>query len=256
MIILRSVLMLAVVVALAACQTTGGTAATISNTNSAATMLAAGHTALSMKEGARARPPIGYVGFCIRYRDDCRPESGAPLTTASTSAVAGHQAAVNAPEAVTLTSGKWRELNEINSYFNSTIRPMNDIDLVQKVEWWDYAINAAGDCEDYVLEKRRALIARGWPADALLITVVRQWNGDGHAVLTVVTDKGDLILDNMTMGIVSFDKAPYTWLMRQSRQHPMHWVKLDGKGTAASTASTSAASTQVPRFVAEGSSGL
>jgi predicted transglutaminase-like cysteine proteinase len=252
MIILRSVLMLAVVVVLAACQTTGGTAATLTS-NSASAM--APNAAPAMKEGARARPPIGYVGFCLRHREDCQPADSS-LTTASTGMAASMQRAANAPAAVALTAGKWRELNEVNSYFNSTIRPVNDIDLVQKIEWWDYAINSAGDCEDYVLEKRRALIARGWPADALLITVVRQLNGEGHAVLTVVTDKGDLILDNMTMGIVSFDKAPYTWLMRQSRQHPMHWVKLNGEGTAARTASTKASDTRSPSFVAEGPSGL
>ncbi len=31
----------------------------------------------------------------------------------------------------------------------------------------------------------------GWPREALLITVVRDKKGDGHAVLTVKTDKGD-----------------------------------------------------------------
>ena len=36
----------------------------------------------------------------------------------------------------------------------------------------------------------------GWPRQALLITVVRDKKGDGHAVLTVKTDKGEFILDN------------------------------------------------------------
>ncbi|MGD1935264.1 MAG: transglutaminase-like cysteine peptidase [Candidatus Phaeomarinobacter sp.] len=241
MFILRSVLMLAVVFALAACQTTGSSAAPAKFSNAA---MPAHTNATAMVEGARSRPPIGYIGFCLRHREDCQPSDD--ITTASTG-----EAATAHLSAVTLTAQKWRELNDVNTYFNRTVRPVNDIDLVQKVEWWSYAINSAGDCEDYVLEKRRALIARGWPADALLITVVRQWNGEGHAVLTVVTDKGDLILDNMAMGIVSFDKAPYSWLMRQSRQHPMHWVKLNGEGTAANTASTQSAN-----LVAEGTSGL
>lgn len=233
MIILRSLLMLAVVVALAACQTTGGTSPVTASKSIKSAAPAATH--LAMVEGQAARPPIGYIGFCLRNRQDCEP--AADITTAS----AGTVSTQNLP-AVALTATKWAELNEVNSYFNKTVRPVNDIDLVQKIEWWSYAINSAGDCEDYVLEKRRALIARGWPADALLITVVRQWNGEGHAVLTVVTDKGDLVLDNMAMGIVSFDKAPYSWLMRQSRQHPMHWVKLNGEGTSARTASLAAKS--------------
>ena len=37
---------------------------------------------------------------------------------------------------------------------------------------------------------------RGWPESKLLITVVRDENNEGHAVLTVRTDEGDFILDN------------------------------------------------------------
>jgi len=248
MFILRSALMLAVVFALAACQTTGSSASPTTPAKFSNAAMPASTTATAMVEGERARPPIGYIGFCLRHREDCQP--AADITTAST----GEAATANL-SAVKLTAQKWRELNDVNTFFNRTVRPVNDIDLVQKVEWWSYAINSAGDCEDYVLEKRRALIARGWPADALLITVVRQWNGEGHAVLTVVTDKGDLVLDNMAMGIVSFDKAPYSWIMRQSRQHPMHWVKLNGEGTSVQTAAHTA-STQSADFVAEGTSGL
>jgi predicted transglutaminase-like cysteine proteinase len=39
------------------------------------------------------------------------------------------------------------------------------------------------DCEDYVLLKRRMLMQAGWPREALLVTVVRDKKGDGHAVL-------------------------------------------------------------------------
>jgi len=244
--------MLAVVVALAACQTTGSSTSNgLPNNFSNASLPGTSTGGLAMVEGARARPPIGYIGFCLRHREDCDPApAAADITTAST----GNMLEA-APTAVHLTPAKWRELNEVNTFFNRTIRPVEDIDLVQKVEWWSYAINSAGDCEDYVLEKRRALIARGWPADALLITVVRQWNGQGHAVLTVVTDKGDLVLDNLAMGIVSFDKAPYSWLMRQSRQHPMHWVKLNGDSKSVQTAAHTA-STQSSNFVAGGTPGL
>ena len=55
-----------------------------------------------------------------------------------------------------------------------------------------------GDCEDYVLLKRRMLIQSGWPREALLVTVVRNERDEGHAVLTVTSDKGDYILDMRT----------------------------------------------------------
>ena len=45
-----------------------------------------------------------------------------------------------------------------------------------------------------MLEKQRVLQKRGWPKSALLITVVKDTNNAGHAVLTVRTDQGDIIL--------------------------------------------------------------
>ena len=243
MFVLRTVLMLAVVVALAACQTTGsavpGASAASLTTGTAPSM------GRNMAEGPRTAPPIGYIGFCLRHRDECDLQ---PAITGSVPAAT--PVALAAPAPVSLTSAAWQELNKVNEFVNRTVRPVSDQDLVGKAEWWSYPIGNAGDCEDYVLEKRRLLMERGWPADALLISVVRQWNGEGHAVLTVVTDKGDLVLDNMARGIVAWEKAPYTWLMRQSRTHPMHWVKLNGAGAPDRVASTSSSS------LAGGPSGL
>ena len=45
----------------------------------------------------------------------------------------------------------------------------------------------AGDCEDFVLLKRKKLIAGGFSPSDLLITVVRKPDGEGHAVLTLRT---------------------------------------------------------------------
>ena len=73
---------------------------------------------------------------------------------------------------------------------------MTDLDHWGVVEQWNYPDDGYGDCEDYVLLKRRMLMQAGWPREALLITVVRDKKGDGHAVLTVKTDKGEFILDN------------------------------------------------------------
>ena len=85
-----------------------------------------------------------------------------------------------------------------------------------------------GDCEDMALLKRSLLIKKGWPRDALLMATARDQQGAGHAVLVAVTDKGDFVLDNRNWAIVSWRNAPYTWIKRQSREHPAIWVKLDG----------------------------
>jgi predicted transglutaminase-like cysteine proteinase len=95
-------------------------------------------------------------------------------------------------------------------------------------EYWTYAdAQGGGDCEDLALEKRRLLISQGWPADTLLMATVRQWNGEGHAVLLVETDRGEYVLDNESWRIVASSDAPYIWRARQSRERPYVWVSLD-----------------------------
>ena len=79
---------------------------------------------------------------------------------------------------------------------NDTIKPITDLEHWGVSERWNYPDDGYGDCEDYVLLKRKMLTQAGWPRQALLITVVRDKQGDGHAVLTVKTDKGEFILDN------------------------------------------------------------
>ena len=68
---------------------------------------------------------------------------------------------------------------------------------------------------------------RGWPASSLLITVVTQANGDGHAVLTVRTDRAEYVLDNLNNKILPWSQTPYRFLKRQSANHSGHWVALD-----------------------------
>ena len=70
-------------------------------------------------------------------------------------------------------------------------------------------------------------MSRGWPASALLITVVRDELGDGHAVLTVRTKQGDYVLDNKVDTIHLWSHTPYQYLMRQSYLNPKLWMALD-----------------------------
>src|SRR5947207_14354188 len=60
----------------------------------------------------------------------------------------------------------------------------------------------AGDCEDYAIAKYVALQMGGIPAEDLRIVVVRELNGEGHAVASVRLDGHWLILDNQLMTIV------------------------------------------------------
>jgi predicted transglutaminase-like cysteine proteinase len=157
--------------------------------------------------GQEVAPPFGFVGFCLRHEHDC--EGG-----------------TDKPADVALTPDRWSELNTVNDYVNR-LPQVTDEQKYGAADYWTYADAQGGDCEDLALEKRRLLIARGWPADALLLTTVKTWNGEGHAVLLVETAKGEFVLDNMNWEIVASSDAPYVWQARQSRERPYIWVDLD-----------------------------
>jgi len=150
--------------------------------------------------------PVGHAQFCKARPDECRRND-------------------NPVAAVTLDDGRWSQLLEVNAYFNSTIVPVSDRELYQIDEFWTYP-NGYGDCEDYALAKRRALIEAGWPASTLLMAVVREPNGEGHAVLLVRTDRGDLVLDNQEGLIRLWSETPYQFLKRQDQVDASRWVEM------------------------------
>jgi predicted transglutaminase-like cysteine proteinase len=106
------------------------------------------------------------------------------------------------------------------------------------VEKWSYPDDGYGDCEDYVLLKRHLLIKAGWPRAALLVTVVRDQRGDGHAVLTVRTTKGEFVLDNQVEKVLPWTETGYRFVKRQSQTDPNVWVQLSHPRQATVTATS------------------
>jgi predicted transglutaminase-like cysteine proteinase len=155
-----------------------------------------------------ARPVWGWVDFCRRYAREC----DAPRTLARD---------------VRLDPGVWAILVDVNRSVNAAIEPMTDMDHWGVVDRWDLPSDGKGDCEDYVLLKRKMLTERGFPRQALLVTVVVDTHGDGHAVLTVRTDHGDFVLDNMRDDILAWVHTGYRFVKRQSQEDPNRWVALD-----------------------------
>jgi predicted transglutaminase-like cysteine proteinase len=156
--------------------------------------------------------PIGHYEFCERHPAECAVRS-------------------TAERRMRLTPKTWNQLVAVNNDVNTRIAPATDMEIYGKAEWWEYPA-ARGDCEDLVLLKRRELAKAGWPIGDLLITVVKQKNGDGHAVLTVLTDKGDLVLDNLDPHIKLWANTPYTYIKRQSGFDTGKWVSIeDGRGS-------------------------
>lgn len=172
----------------------------------------------AMPVGQEVVPPFGYIGFCLRNPEECQSQASGLQNAAFETALA---------PPVHLSTDKWLELNHVNDYVNRTVRPVDDLALHNRAEWWSYPTANGGDCEDYALLKRKLLIERGWPANSLLLSVVKQWDGAGHAVLLAVTQQGEYVLDNQSWEVSLWADAPYTWIKRQSRHHPYVWVNLD-----------------------------
>lgn len=51
-------------------------------------------------------------------------------------------------------------------------------------------------------------------------------NGEGHAVLTVRTDRGDYVLDNLEPQIKPWNETSYDYLKRQSTHYTGAWVSI------------------------------
>jgi predicted transglutaminase-like cysteine proteinase len=172
-----------------------------------------------IQTGDLTRPPIGWVEFCGNHVAECRVKT-------------------TSPRDIVLTPKAWSDLVRVNKWANERIKPMTDLDHWGVVEKWSYPDDGYGDCEDYVLLKRRMLMEAGWPREALLITVVRETNGNGHAVLTVKTDKGEFILDNQEERILLWSETTYRFVKRQSQSDPNVWVSLGEPRPTAATASS------------------
>ena len=169
--------------------------------------------------GATARAPIGYVEFCNELPMECAGSNGEPRD-------------------VVLSAKVWKDLVRVNKWVNDSIAPMTDMDHWGVVEKWSYPDDGKGDCEDYVLLKRRMLMQAGWPREALLITVVRDRRGEGHAVLTVKTDKGDFVLDNQEEQVLLWSDTGYRFVKRQSQTNPNTWVSLGDTRPTIATATS------------------
>jgi predicted transglutaminase-like cysteine proteinase len=160
----------------------------------------------------RARPPIGFVEFCTRNHEECLPTRPAAK--------------------LVLTEKRWKNLNEVNVSVNSKIEPKTDEEVYGVPERWTFPIKA-GDCEDYALLKKRYLGNLGFKAGVLPLAVVLNEAGEAHAVLMVLTNRGDFVLDNRRNEILRWDQTRYHLLQRQSVEDPMTWIALSPNGVTA-----------------------
>ena len=144
--------------------------------------------------------PFSYVMFCQTHPGDCR---GGVETTVPWNIVVRMRVA------------------SINRRVNRMIRPR-----IEAVDVWS-AGTSAGDCEDFALTKRRALIRAGFPPSSLQMAVARTRHGNGHAVLMLRTSDGDLVLDNRNDQLREWYQTDLAWLKIASAENPRIWYAMN-----------------------------
>jgi predicted transglutaminase-like cysteine proteinase len=178
----------------------------------AAEAVAGGFGTAFMRMYGPSQPPYGFVRYCEGSPASCDPSG-------------------TADQRLQPTPLSLSELDDVNRRVNTAISPATDADIYGVSEYWTIPTQR-GDCEDYALLKQKLLIARGWPSSALLLTVVRDEKGEGHAVLTARTSQGDYILDNKVDDVRLWNRSGYQYVMRQSYIDPKVWVSLDPASSA------------------------
>ncbi|MFV2091595.1 MAG: transglutaminase-like cysteine peptidase [Hyphomicrobiales bacterium] len=158
-----------------------------------------------MVEGPRVMAPIAHIVFCMSYKSECRRGVSIGWTA--------------------MNPTRWRDLETMNTRINRSIDPVSDASNSGKIDVWTIG-EKRGDCEEYAIAKRAALITRGWLPASVLLAVVLDKRAQGHAVVVVRTDQGDFVLDNLTAKIRAWNKTGYTWVKQQSSGDPRIWVRI------------------------------
>lgn len=116
-----------------------------------------------------AAEPMAFSIYCMDHIDEC-PTKG--------------------PRFVRYSAPLMQLVSKVQTQVNGAIIPRRET-----VDVWSADV-ASGDCDDYVMTKRRRLIRAGVPATAMRVVVGRRF-GESHVVLVVKTDRGEIILDNL-----------------------------------------------------------
>ncbi|AWN45816.1 transglutaminase [Methylobacterium terrae] len=153
-----------------------------------------------------ARPVPAWTEFCARYASECAVDPSEPAQ-------------------VTLTPRLWQTVTGVNRQVNTSLRAVTDMEHWGVPDRWDLAEDGSGDCEDFQLLKRKLLAQAGLPRRAMRMTVVIDEKGEGHAVLMLRTDRGDLVLDNKTSAVLPWHKTGYTYIKREGDEG-VRWVSL------------------------------
>jgi predicted transglutaminase-like cysteine proteinase len=167
-------------------------------------------------EAGPALAPFQHVRFCLRYPSECKSD---PTEISQ----------------IDLNAANTELLKRVNNDVNAAIIPTVKDHGPELNEGWTIA-PSAGDCNDYAVTKRHELLQSGLPAKALRLSVVKTASGIGHLVLVVMTNKGELVMDNLTETIRPWRSTEYHWLKIQSASDARFWYEVKAPGPSVSQA--------------------
>lgn len=205
----------------------------------------------SLGFGARETPPEGLLDFCSRLPKECgqtvqtwpvRPETDGLMRIGLGPDLSDMP--VVTPQKVQLvrpirrfaaTTADIATVNRVNRQINRAMVGVTDQVAFGRNEFWTMPLTAPevrsvrtkplADCEDFALEKRRALMAAGIPESAIYLAVAVSPRTSLHAVVIVATDRGDLVLDNLNDWLLGYKETGYTWVKRQSTTSLLDWTE-------------------------------
>lgn len=152
-------------------------------------------------------PPSAHTRFCIRNPHECRPTRMVfrPLR---------------------LAGERWAELVRINAAVNHSIRPERKADDPLDQSWSIAPV--AGASYDFAVTKRHELVARGWPARALLLAEVAGFGAGREVVLLVRAREGDYVADSAASAVRPRAATTYRFVRMQCPADPWFWDSVKG----------------------------
>ena len=163
-------------------------------------------------DASPALAPFQHVRFCLRYPSDCKSDT-------------------SGQERIDLSEETSELLNRVNRSVNLSITPTPKSYGTNLGEGWTIAPDM-GDCNDYAVTKRHQLLESGLPSKALRLSVVKTASGLGHLVLVVATTKGDIVMDNLSEVLRTWQSTNYQWIKIQSASDPRLWNEIKTPGIA------------------------
>jgi predicted transglutaminase-like cysteine proteinase len=154
--------------------------------------------------GRAAPAPAGWLNRCMADPAPCRASSERTEIDPTSAAMA--------------------LIGQVQREVNRRIVPRNE---PPGRDLWELA-PTAGDCEDYALTKQARLRAAGLPAASVRLATVRLESGEHHAVATVETTRGTLVLDNLRPDPMPLASLNYRWLRVEDPGHELRWKELQG----------------------------